>query len=289
MKLQDCKSSLFLPRFAEGIAYACEVLDSWVKESALRASVFSCPWTLESIQALTDEELLQKYNELSLGKYYHDLPRDYRNNFLFEQVKCQKILTTKIAIKSLLKYILVNPDFELEIDDNIIDHLFNYDLYITTDTFPLDDKVEHRIKENLKIFVRATAELLNIYYIGKDYFVEQPVTALPNAGDIQGTTTVLGSQDKPNYFPNKFIRIESTTYTTANLFYSRLRNLYGFPNSTAYTNTYLKPVWDSVHGGTPYTINYESVFGSYAYVSEYDINYSFGFTSYITYTILDAY
>ena len=112
MKLQDCKSSLFLPRFAEGIEYACEALDLWVKESALRASVFSCPWTLESIQALTDEELLQKYTELSLGKYYHDLPREYRNNFLFEQVKYQKILTTKIAIKSLLKYILVNPDFE---------------------------------------------------------------------------------------------------------------------------------------------------------------------------------
>ena len=289
MKLQDCKSSLFLPRFAEGIDYACEALDSWIKESAIRAAVFSCPWTLASIQALTDEELLQKYQELSLGKYYHDLPREYRNNFLFEQIQNQKILTTKKAIESLLKYILVNPDFELEIDDNITNHLFNYDLYITTNSFPLDDKVEHRIKENLKIFVRATAELLNIYYVGKDYYIEQPLVALPNYGDIQGTTIVLSNLDKPNYDPNKFLRVESTIYTTANLFYSRLRNLYGFPNTTYYNNTLLKPVWDSVHGGTPYTINNTSVFGSYAYVSLNDIKANFGGTSYITYTVLDAY
>lgn len=289
MKLQDCKSSLFLPRFAEGIDYACEALDSWIKESSIRAAVFSCPWTLASIQALTDEELLEKYNELSLGKYYHDLPREYRNNFLFEQIQYQKILTTKIAIKSLLKYVLVNPDFELEIDDNIIYHLFNYNLYITTDSFPLDDKVEHRIKENLKIFVRATAELLNIYYVGKDYYIEQPLIALPNYGDIQGTTIVLSNQDKPNYNPNKFIRVESTIYTTASLFYSRLRIIYGFPNTTSYNNTYLKPVWDAVHGGTPYTINDTSVFGSYAYVSVNDIISAMGGTSYITYTILDAY
>lgn len=289
MKLQDCKSSLFLPRFAEGIAYACEALDSWIKESAIRAAVFSCPWTLASIQALTDEELLQKYQELSLGKYYHDLPREYRNNFLFEQIQYQKILTTKIAIKSLLKYVLVNPDFELEIDDNITNHLFNYDLYITTDSLPLDDKVEHRIKENLKIFVRATAELLNIYYVGKDYYIEQPLIALPNYGDIQGTTIVLSNLDKPTYNPNKFIKVESTIYTTANLFYSRLRNLYGFPNTAYYNNTFLKPVWDSVYGGTPYTINNTSVFGSYAYVSLNDIKATFGGTSYITYTVLDAY
>lgn len=289
MKLQDCKSSLFLPRFAEGIDYACEALDSWIKESAIRAAVFSCPWTLASIQALTDKELLQKYQELSLGKYYHDLPREYRNNFLFEQIQYQKILTTKIAIKSLLKYVLVNPDFELEIDDNITNHLFNYDLYITTDSFTLDDKVEHRIKENLKIFVRATAELLNIYYVGKDYYIEQPLIALPNYGDIQGTTTVLSNLDKPNYNPNKFLRVESTIYTTDNLFYSRLRNLYGFPNTTYYNNTFLKPVWDSVYGGTPYTINNTSVFGSYAYVSLNDIKANFGGTSYITYTILDAF
>lgn len=289
MKLQDCKSSLFLPRFAEGIEYACEALDLWVKESAIRAAVFSCPWTLASIQALTDEELLQKYQELSLGKYYHDLPREYRNNFLFEQIQYQKILTTKIAIKSLLKYVLVNPDFELEIDDNITNHLFNYDLYITTDSFPLDGKVEHRIKENLKIFVRATAELLNIYYVGKDYYIEQPLIALPNYGDIQGTTIVLSNQDKPNYNPNKFLRVESTIYTTANLFYSRLRGIYGFPNNTSYNNTFLKPVWDSVHGGTPYTINDTSVFGSYAYVNVNDIISYMGGTSYITYTILDAY
>lgn len=289
MKLQDCKSSLFLPRFAEGIDYACEALDQWIKESALRSAVFSCPWTLASIQALTDEELLQKYQELSLGKYYHDLPREYRNNFLFEQIQNQKILTTKKAIESLLKYILVNPDFELEIDDNITNHLFNYDLYITTDSFPLDDKVEHRIKENLKIFVRATAELLNIYYVGKDYYIEQPLIALPNYGDIQGTTIVLSNLDKPSYNPNKFLRFESTIYTTANLFYSRLRNLYGFPNTTYYNNTFLKPVWDSVHGGTPYTINNTSVFGSYAYVSLPEIMSNFGGTSYITYTVLDAY
>lgn len=289
MKLQDCKSSLFLPRFAEGINYACEALDSWIKESSIRAAVFSCPWTLASIQALTDEELLQKYQELSLGKYYHDLPREYRNNFLFEQIQNQKILTTKKAIESLLKYILVNPDFELEIDDNITNHLFNYDLYITTDSFPLDDKVEHRIKENLKIFVRATAELLNIYYVGKDYYIEQPLIALPNYGDIQGTTTVLSNQDKPNYIPNKFLRVESTIYTTASLFYSRLRGIYGFPNTTSYNNTFLKPVWDSVHGGTPYTINNTSVFGSYAYVSLNDIKANFGGTSYIIYTVLDAY
>lgn len=289
MKLQDCKSSLFLPRFAEGINYACEALDSWIKESSIRAAVFSCPWTLASIQALTDEELLQKYQELSLGKYYHDLPREYRNNFLFEQIQNQKILTTKKAIESLLKYILVNPDFELEIDDNITNHLFNYDLYITTDSFPLDDKVEHRIKENLKIFVRATAELLNIYYVGKDYYIEQPLIALPNYGDIQGTTIVLSNNDKPNYNPNKFIKVESTIYTTASLFYSRLRNLYGFPNTTYYNNTFLKPVWDSVYGGTPYTINNTSVFGSYAYVSLNDIKANFGGTSYITYTVLDAF
>ena len=290
MKLQDCKSSIFLPRFAEGINYACEALDQWIKESALRAAVFSCPWTLASIQALTDEELLEKYQELSLGKYYHDLPREYRNNFLFEQIQNQKILTTKKAIESLLKYILVNPDFELEIDDDITNHLFNYDLYITTDSFPLDDKVEHRIKENLKIFVRATAELLNIYYVGKDYYIEQPLIALPNYGDIQGTTVTLGNRDQTVYSPNKFVRIESTYFTSSTGFYNRLRAVYGFPSTTYYNNTFLKPVWDSVHGGTPYTINNNSIYHGYAYTSENDIKNGLGTNGYnITYTILDAF
>lgn len=290
MRLKDCDSSAFLPAFADAIEYTTNALDYWVKQATIRAAVFSSPWTLESIEALTEEELLQKYKELSLGKYYHDLPRSYRNQFLFEQIQNQKILTTKKAIESLLKYILVNPDFQLDIDDNITGQLFKYNLFITTDNFPQDDRTENRIKENLKIFVRASAELLKIYFEGKDYFIEQPLIACLSAGTIQGFTYVPDSKNKTIYEPNKFLRINSTTITNATTFYSRLRGVYGFPNSTSYNNTYLKPVFESVTGGTPYTIDASSVFGGYAYASQHDIDNSLRpYQAYINYTVLSAY
>lgn len=172
MKLSELESMKLLPRFAEGYEFACNALDEWMKQRVSFKDALEAPWTLEGIAALSEDDLQAAYKIYSTADYYPDLPREDRNQFLFEQIVNIRKLGTIEAVKALMRYIY--PGMSVTIDDtiafdengNVIDStlLHCYDVHINLDLTQLPDYVMGRVADNVRRFMRATASLHSIAY-----------------------------------------------------------------------------------------------------------------------------
>lgn len=170
MRLKNINSSLLLPSFVEN-DYFCAAFDEWIKRVAAHTPALNAPFTLDSIKAMTDEELQAAYAAYGIAKYYPDLPRETRNIYLLKQFQNLHILGTKKAVVDLLRYVFNRDDVNVLIDDNLCydsagnvingkeDLFMCYDISITLPDASFDENGMSRLLENLREFVRNTAKL----------------------------------------------------------------------------------------------------------------------------------
>lgn len=170
MRLKNIDSKLLLPSFVEN-DYFCAAFDEWIKRVAAHTPALNAPFTLSSIQAMTDEELQTAYAAYGIAKYYPDLPRETRNIYLLKQFQNLHILGTKKAVVDLLKYVFNRDDVNVLINDNLCydsagdviegkeDLVMCYDISITLPDANFDENGMYRLMENLREFVRNTAKL----------------------------------------------------------------------------------------------------------------------------------
>lgn len=172
MKLNDIESKRLLPAFSrEQADWICNALDVFVKAVDDRLSVLSSPFTLEAIHALTDEELQLWFEQFKLAKYYPDLPREYRDRILYDEIRLFNMLGTKPAVEALCKYIFADFETTVSIIDNLafddtgtlVDasakDLYDAIVNIPDSSFGNDETQIRRIFENLKKFGRASQKL----------------------------------------------------------------------------------------------------------------------------------
>lgn len=173
MKLNNINSSELMPKFAHDYAWANKAFDKYIMRMNNRSLASEAPFTLEGIQALSNEELQEYYKIYSIAQYYPDIPRGRRDEFLFWQIMNIRKLGTIASIEQLIHYI--NPDVTPIIDDMIafdeqgmIAHpelLHHY--RVTLDVTSIDEFTQKRILDNIKLFMRATAKLegISVEYI----------------------------------------------------------------------------------------------------------------------------
>ena len=178
MRLNDIKSSTLLPMGAkagdepeihERLAWVCSAFDIFVKSVDARRVALSAPYDLSAIQALTDEEMQQYYEEFGLATYYPDISRAARENFLCEQFRQYRKLGTIDAIQAMIQYIFGENPIDLDVVDNLafdengvlIDSsLYDmYDAIITAQNPELDAFQISRIFANLTKFNRDSQKL----------------------------------------------------------------------------------------------------------------------------------
>ncbi|MBQ9396756.1 MAG: hypothetical protein IJU23_14720 [Proteobacteria bacterium] len=126
MKIDSLDSRRLLPAIetedgpiSEKLAWACAAFDRFVKTADARRLALSAPYSLPSIQALTDEELQEYYKEFGLATYYPDLPRASRDRMLYDEIRLFRKIGTKAAIEAMCQYIFGDNPISLEIIDNL--------------------------------------------------------------------------------------------------------------------------------------------------------------------------
>ena len=189
MKLSNIVSKELLPDFAESISWVMNALDSIIQVIKARSVSIDAPLTMESIEALTDEELQALYAQYGLALYYPDISRSRRNWMLYNMARIWRYLGTPKAVEFLCQYIFSDIDIELKVHDNeafdSTGRLINPDLVDVFDVeiLPgvniLPPEANQRILENVIRFSRNSQALRQIYY-SYDTFVTQTVSpALP--------------------------------------------------------------------------------------------------------------
>lgn len=171
MKLHDINSFDLMPKFAHDYAWANKAFDQYINHMNNRSLASEAPFTLEGIQALSNEELQEYYKIYSIAQYYPDIPRGRRDAFLFWQIMNIRKSGTIEAIEQLINYI--SPDVTPIINDMIafddsgmVAHpelLHKYRL--TLDVASIDEFTQKRIVDNIKLFMRATAQLDDIVVV----------------------------------------------------------------------------------------------------------------------------
>lgn len=168
MKLHDIKSSNLMPRFSSDYAWANKAFDQYIMRMNNRSLASEAPFTLEGIHALSNEELQEYYKIYSTAQYYPDIPRGRRDAFLFWQIMNIRKLGTIAAIEQLIYYI--NPDVTPIIDDMIAfddqgmvaHHELLHKYKLTLNVASIDEFTQKRIVDNIRLFMRATAQLDDI-------------------------------------------------------------------------------------------------------------------------------
>lgn len=213
MRLNDIKSSALLPMGAkagdepeihERLAWVCSAFDIFIKTVDARRLALSAPYDLSAIQALTDEEMQQYYEEFGLATYYPDISRSARENFLCEQFRQYRKLGTIDAIQAMIQYIFGDTTIDLDIVDNLAfdengvlvdSSLYDmYDAIITAQNPVLDEFQISRIFANITKFNRASQKLRGI-------------TMQYNADDLD-VYAGAGSLDYAEFYDNDWINCE---------------------------------------------------------------------------------
>lgn len=192
MRLNDVKSIKLLPStrgLADRIAWTTEAFDAFVKSTDARRFALSAPLSLSSIQALSDAELQEYFNELGLATYYPDIPRSARENMLFNEIVYYRKLGTVDAVQAMIQYIFGENPIELTITDNLAfdengvltdESLLNlYDAAVSVQNPVLSDFELSRIFANLTKFGRDSQKLRGIVLnFENDNAASCPVTAV---------------------------------------------------------------------------------------------------------------
>lgn len=194
MKLSNIVSTELLPEFAESISWVMNALDHIIQDIKGRSVSIDAPLTMESIEALTDEELQALYAQYGLALYYPDISRARRNWMLYNMARIWRYLGTPKAVEFLCQYIFSDIDIELKVHDNGAfdeegrlvnpDLVDVFDIEIMPGVIILPPEANQRILENVIRFSRNSQALRQIYY-SYDTFVSQTVSpALPYNGIV---------------------------------------------------------------------------------------------------------
>lgn len=194
MKLSNIVSKDLLPEFAESISWVMNAFDHIIQDIKARSVSIDAPLTMESIEALTDEDLQALYNQYGLALYYPDISRARRNWMLYNMARIWRYLGTPKAVEFLCQYIFSDIDIELKVHDNGAfdeegrlvnpDLVDVFDIEIIPGVTILPPEANQRILENVIRFSRNSQALRQIYY-SYDTFVSQNVSpALPYNGIV---------------------------------------------------------------------------------------------------------
>lgn len=195
MKLKDIESRQILPEFASDLGWSQDAFDDVIRQVVERAKSIDAPLTMESIEALTDEELELMYETYGVAKYYPSLSRDTRNRMLYEMCRLYRYLGTPKSVETLCKYIFDTVELSTTVYDNLafdergelVDpdllDLFDIEVKPFVEELPVDGA--DRIRENILQFSRNSQTLRNIVY------------TLP---DTDITLTVAGGVPTDNMF-----------------------------------------------------------------------------------------
>lgn len=194
MKLSNIVSKELLPDFAASISWVMNAFDHIIHVIKARSVSIDSPLTMESIEALTDEELQALYAQYGLALYYPDISRARRNWMLYNMARIWRYLGTPKAVEFLCQYIFSDIDIELKVHDNgafdTDGRLVNpdlvdvFDIEIIPGVTILPPEANQRILENVIRFSRNSQALRQIYY-SYDTFVSQTVSpALPYNGIV---------------------------------------------------------------------------------------------------------
>jgi len=180
MKLSNIESRKLLPRFASKIAWLMDALDSIIKPISERVKSIDAPLTLESIAALTDEELEALYEQYGVAKYYPELSRSTRDLMLYEMCKIYRYLGTPHAIELLCNYIFDNMPLNVHVLDNLAfdEHgslvdatlLDIFDIEVNPDLPVLSVDATARLLANIIRFSRNSQSLRDIIYTFSEDF-----------------------------------------------------------------------------------------------------------------------
>ena len=172
MRLKDIHSALLLPEFSEKAAFLQDGFDILIKSNIDRLPAIDAPLTLESIEALTDEELQAFYAEYCIAEYYPDLSRETRNQMLFWMSKLWRFLGTPATVEMLCKYIFDDLDLSLTVTDNLAfdsqgalvdpNSLDLFDVTIEPSTNSLPANAIQRIEQNVLNFARNSQTIRNL-------------------------------------------------------------------------------------------------------------------------------
>lgn len=174
MRLKDIISTGLLPRFAADAAWMQVALDAWIRPSVEQFAALGAPFTLEAVQALTDDELQELYNEYNIVEYYPDLNRTTRELMIYNISILRRRLGTKAAVVALVQYAFDGLELSVDIYDNLA---FNeagelvdeslidvYDVEITLSDAVLTDEIRNRLLKNIFRLVPDRLGLRNIIY-----------------------------------------------------------------------------------------------------------------------------
>lgn len=174
MRLHDIHSAELLPRFAEGAEWEQNALDSIIKHIRDLSYGLGAPYTMQAIEALSDEDLQLYYEQYGIAEYYPDLTRPTRNRMLYELARIYRYLGTPHAIETLCDYIFDDVTLDLKVHDNLaFDESGNlvdpslldvFDVEISPDIPSLSPDANKRILDNILKFSRNSQALRDLYF-----------------------------------------------------------------------------------------------------------------------------
>lgn len=174
MKLKDVQSKELLPSWAVNAEWLQNGLDLAVRSISARIPGMGAPFTLDAVKALSNEELEALYEQIGVVKYYPDLSRSTRENFIFEIYTNARYLGTPAVVEKLIKYIFDGQPVNVIIHDNLafdssgslVDRslLDTYDIELNIPVANLPALVLSRLYENLYNLVRNTQKLRGVAF-----------------------------------------------------------------------------------------------------------------------------
>lgn len=179
MKTNDLNSFSLMPPFAASYAFACKVLDDWMTQNWMRAKVLSAPWSLDALNALTDEELINLYKIYSVLPYYPELEKENRIQLLYLQNALRQRTTTADAIKQIIKY-LANGTYARVLIN--IEDLYQYSISLYSEYINFTNEYYNAIINCCRELLRPSQELLTIDSHTNDLEVDSDIWALAIVG-----------------------------------------------------------------------------------------------------------
>lgn len=224
MKLSNLESFSLMPSFAGYYEFACKVLDDWLAQNWMRAKALSAPWSLDALNALTDEELINLYNIYSVLPYYPELDKENRIQLLYLQNTLRQRTTTANAIQQIIKY-LANGTYSRVLIN--IEDIYKYSISLYSDYINFTAEYYNAIINCCRELLRPSQEFLTFDSHVYDMEVDSDVWGLAVVGTetankmnvIKGIRTMIPewSLTDANHLVNEAYTVAVPALATPNL------------------------------------------------------------------------
>lgn len=182
MKTNELNSFSLMPSFAAYYEFACKVLDYWMAQNWMRAKVLTAPWSLDALNALTDEELINLYKIYSVLPYYPELDKENRIQLLYLQNTLRQRTTTEYAIKQIIKY-LANGTYARVLIN--IEDLYQYSISLYSEYINFTNEYYNAIINCCRELLRPSQEFLTFDSHVYDMEVDSDIWALAIVGEVK--------------------------------------------------------------------------------------------------------